>query len=478
MTRKALITAAAAVICFTAAAKTINYTWPEGSFTDASVERTATSLVLRMNIHPDAFDISSSRQVLLQPAVVSAAGDSLWFNPVIVAGRTRYGQNIRTRALPEDVIQLRAGSEETYPYQAIVPYEDWMDLCDLVLTGTVTGCAGACSGRMEPDQPLLSCDFRVKELNFAYLYVSPTKEIIKTRNAVGEAYINFPVNVMRIIPDYRNNAIELAKIVGTIDGIKDDPDATITSISFKGYASPEGAYLANERLAKGRTEALIEYVRSLYNFPSDVMHASWEAEDWQGLENRLRLLDFENKDAILALVADNSIAPDLRDQRLKKEFPTQYAYILANVYPALRHSDYNVAYTVRNYTDVNEIALVMATEPQKLSLDELFLYAKSLDTESPEFREVMEVAVRMYPDEPEANLNAAATAVAHGDYDQALAYLAKAGNSPTAVYTRGLLEARRGNYEAAAPLLQQAAAAGISEAADLLGQMRDFGWIQ
>lgn len=477
--KKILSTAVAAAIVLSAGAATKNASlpWPEQSFTNASVERTPTSLVLTMDVNPGAFSIKSNRQVWLRPAVV-AGTDTLWFNPVVVAGRIRYTQNERTHALPDNAIQLHAGSAETYAYQAIVPFQPWMDYCDLVLTGTVTGCCGDGLGRMKPDQPLVSCDFRDKTLHPAYIYVSPTKEIIKTRNAHGEAYINYPVNVMRIIPDYRDNSTELAKIVGTIDHIKQDPDATITSVSFKGYASPEGPWIANERLAKGRTEALIEYVRSLYDFPANTMHASWVAEDWQGLANRVRLLDLDNKDAILAVVTDTLIAPDARDQRLKKEFPQQYAYLLSTVYPLLRHSDYNVAYTVRNYTDITEIAAVMAAEPQKLSLDELYLYAKSLDTDSPEFREVMEVAVRMYPDEPEANLNAASTAVAHGDYDQAAAYLAKAGTSPAAVYTRGILEARQGNYDAAKPLLEQAATAGVTEADALLAVMRGFDLIK
>ena len=56
---------------------------------------------------------------------------------------------------------------------------------------------------------------------------------------------------------------------------------TITSLSIKGYASPEGPYANNERLAKGRTEALVDYVRNLYSFPAGLATTSWEAEDWQ-----------------------------------------------------------------------------------------------------------------------------------------------------------------------------------------------------
>ena len=260
--------------------------------------------------------------------------------------------------------------------------------------------------------------------------------------------------------------------------MRDDRDVTITSLSFKGYASPEGPYALNERLARSRTEALIAYVKGIYSFPAGLMHSAWVAEDWEGLARQLSSMEIADRDALLNIVNDPDLTPDQKDQRLKADYPAQYAILLEQVYPALRRCDYVITYNVRNYTDLTEIAAIMATAPQKLSLSEIFLYAQSLDTSSPEFREVMEVAVRMFPDDPEANLNAATTAVDHGEYDLARTYLKKAPDTPQAAYTAGLLEARTGNYQAAAPLLQRAADAGITEAAQLLEQMRSWDWIK
>ncbi len=469
-----LVAAAAITLSLSAAEK--NFSWPDGSFTDATVERTPSSLVLTMDIHPSAFDLKSGHQAWLRPAVV-AQGDTLWLNPVIVAGRTRYYQALRTGAIPADAVLLRAGSPESYAYQAIMPYESWMDLCDLVLTGTVSGCCGDGIGPMSPDQPLYSCDFRVKELTPQYIYVSPTQEVVKTRAARGEAYIDFPVGKTLIVPDFRSNGSELQKIRATIDKVKSDADYTITSLDFCGFASPEGSYALNERLAKGRTEALIDYVRRLYTFPSSLLHASWVAEDWTGLAARLADMDITSRDAMLAVVRDSSLTPDQRDLALKREFPSQYSILLADVYPALRRTDYVVTYNVRNYFDLKEIAVILGTSPQKLSLAEIYAYAQSLDNSSPEFREVMEVAVRMYPSDPVANLNAATTAVKFGDYDRARAYIAKAPDTPQALYTRGLLEARQGNYSEAASLLSRASQAGIPEADAVIEQMRSWGWI-
>ena len=111
----------------------------------------------------------------------------------------------------------------------------------------------------------------------------------------------------------------------------------------------------------------------------------------------------------------------------------------------------------------------MASAPQKLSLEELFRLAQSLDKDSPEFQEVMEVAVRMYP---LANLNAGLTAIGHDELDMARAYLAKAGKSPEADYARGILEAKAGNYTRAVELLQ--AAKGVAEAQAAIDRLREL----
>lgn len=453
--------------------------WPEGIADNVSVERTSKSILVRMDINTDILALKPNREVWIRPAIASD-GDTLYLKPLVVAGRTRYFQHFRSRDIADGTPLLRSGEQSHYSYSAEVPYADWMELSEVVLTGKIDGCCGDFIGAIPPLN-LSSLDYREKTIDPKLIYLTPyvvDEDVVKIRSKSGEAYIDFPVSKMEIMPDYRRNPTELAEIRRTIDEVQNDPDITITSISFKGYASPEGSYELNERLAKGRTEALIEYVRSLYSFPSDLMHASWEAEDWSGLDRRVRNLDIANREQLLSIITDTVLAPDQRELRLKKSYPEQYRYLLAEIYPSLRHSDYNIEYQIRNFTEISEIAEIMSTDPRKLSLEELFFYAQSLDKTSPEFREVMEVAVRMYPDNPVANLNSATMAVERGDFNRAKEYLAKAGDTPTAVYLAGVIEAKQGNYAAAAPLLELAAKCGISEATDLLSTMRKWGWIE
>lgn len=109
--------------------------------------------------------------------------------------------------------------------------------------------------------------------------------------AEGKAFVDFVVNRTDLNPSYRGNTREIAKIIESIDRVKNDPDATITLVSIKGYASPEGSYANNVRLAMGRTATLKEYVRKHYSFDPEIMRTDFEPEDWEGLREWVMTCD-------------------------------------------------------------------------------------------------------------------------------------------------------------------------------------------
>ena len=84
--------------------------------------------------------------------------------------------------------------------------------------------------------------------------------------------------------------------------------------------------------------------------------------------------------------------------------------LLRDIYPALRHSDYAVRYTIRSFT-VEEARELIYSDPRQLSLNEMFRVAQTMEPGSDAYREVFEIAVRMYPEDPVSNLNAALTAI-------------------------------------------------------------------
>lgn len=111
----------------------------------------------------------------------------------------------------------------------------------------------------------------------------------------------------------------------------------------------------------------------------------------------------------------------------------------ATCYPALRHSDYHIKYKIRPF-NVEEAKKLITTRPQLLSQNEMFMVAQTYEPGSKEFNEVMEIAVRMFPNDPTANLNAACMRLNAGDAESAKPYLDKAGNSPEAEAARKIYE--------------------------------------
>lgn len=434
---------------------------------------------MRVDMELNLADIpcKSNQTVVLTPYLVNGA-DTLLLEPVGIYGRRNYIQYERgnfTRNVPQVAQAFKASKAPAgYNYAQEVSYRPWFDGATLDVRIERFGCAGCSLG----DPEILDgiSVWRAPKFNPALWteYIRPEAEAEKIRHIEGRANVEFPLNKTILLDDFRGNYAELAKVRATIDTVRDDKNVTIKSMAIKGFASPEGSYSNNTRLAKGRTEALCAYVEQRYSLPKGFIAATFEPEDWQGLKEWVEASNIAEKEGILSVINDLGLEPDARDNRLKQRFPEQYAMLLNTVYPALRHSNYRIEYIVRSFSDPKEILEIMKTRPGNLSLDELFIASQSLEPGSPEFNEVFEIAVRMYPENEIANLNAATTAISRGDTEMAAQYLKKAGNSPTAVYARGLNAMLAKDYDSAETYLKEAAAQGVTRANELLNQLNQL----
>ena len=113
-------------------------------------------------------------------------------------------------------------------------------------------------------------------------------------------------------------------------------------------------------------------------------------------------------------------------------------------------------------------------KPQNLSLDEYYAYAQTLEVDSEEFVDVFDIAVRMYPEDKIANLNAANTAMVRKEMKKAARYLEKAGDSPEADYARGLYEYLKGNQDKALSLFANAYLQGMEEASVPMQKIKEL----
>lgn len=416
-----------------------------------NVTRTDSLVILDITFDLSALELKSNHSILCTPVI--HRGDSLMKLPAFaINGRDR---QIIYQRLPEaerekqPAYRRMNGEAQTVDYHARIVRRPWMDRSDVSLVADSCGCGW--ERLAEGRSPLFPV--RIAEpviLSPAVAYAAPRVEAVKSRALQGKAYLDFPVNRTEIHPDYRNNPRELAAIRATIDSVRHNPYASITEVSIKGYASPEGSYANNTRLAKGRAEALAAYIRSLYDFGSARMTVDSEPEDWEGLERAVAESSLADKEALLAVIRDASITdPDRREKRLKTVAGGEpYHYLLLEVYPALRHSDYSVAYIIRSFT-VEEAKELIYKDPSQLSLDEMYRVAQTYEPGSPEYNEVFEIAVRVYPDDPASNLNAALNAIRAGRVDAARRYMAHAEKGPHLDLAQAVLDLIEGRYDEA-----------------------------
>lgn len=469
MNYKYIIISAVAILSgfFTVYAQNID----DVEVTDLTMEVREGYINVDMSIDLTDLNVKGTQVVVLTPCILNGS-DTLMLKSIGVYGRNRrvfYQRNAEMKPTDkkDDTFKPSDIRNDVISYSTSANFAPWMDGCSLSVIRTDFGCCGKSA--------LISSTDLVERFPLApfipeLIYIRPEHEVQKTREISGTAYVDFPVSRTAIQPTYRNNYVELAKITGTIDSVRNDTDIIIKSVSIKGFASPESPYSNNEYLAKGRTAALKDYIQSLYHFPQGVIVTSYEPEDWAGLEKYVQASSLPHKDEILETIRSDR-DPDTKEWIIKSRWKEDYRYLLDHCYPALRHSDYVIEYTIRSYSDPQEIEQIFRKSPQKLSLEEFYLLAQTFEPGSEDFNELFETAVRMYPDDAVANLNAANAAILKKDYKRALRYLEKAATLPEATYARGALEIFMEDNDAARPYLEQARKYGIQQAETALREI-------
>lgn len=441
---------------------------PGISIGNFNMNRSGKYFTVEMNVDLTALDVDANRAVLLTPRLVNGA-DSLDLPSIGIYGRRRYYYYVRN-----GISTISGGAEKSFQaskkpeqleYNNLILYEEWMNGATLTIHRSDWGCCQTILAQYEGELG------RHHEAFFPELvFVQPKAEVMKSRSLSGSAYIDFPVNQTVIYPDYRRNTVELGKIQATIDSVRNDKDVTITSVWLKGYASPESPYKHNTELAIGRTAALKKHIGQLYHFADDIIQTDYEPEDWGGLRRYVEQSNIDHRAEILALI-DSDMEPDAKEAKIKRTYPEEYRFMLQNFYPALRHTDYRIDYNIRTFSEADEIKHIMAEQPQKLSLNEFYLVAGKYEPGTDEFTDVFQTAVRMFPNDETANLNAANAAIRRDEFGAARRYLDKAGDSAEAVYARGALAVREGDYDTARRYLDKAKEMGLEQADRTLDEL-------
>lgn len=424
---------------------------------DIDVKEEARLVDIKIELNLKDFKIGRNQEAIFTPVVISDSGqDSIQLEPVTICGRNRWYYYMRAGALDNPSADIyRSGAKGIVTINRILDLQPWMNHCTVEMRQQAANCCSSPNlipGNSKFGNVLIAeLNLAKPELDWDYVFAPPQSDAPVEKNVEGRAFVTFVVNKTNLKPDYMANPREIQKILNSIDIVKQDSDAIITNIHIKGYASPEGPWDNNVRLAKGRTATLAKYVNDLYKFPDGIMTTSYDPEDWVGLRSYITdsmNFNIKHRQEILEVI-DGPLGADAKDQSLRTRFPEDYQVILKLIYPWLRHSDYRVTYTIKIYTDINELKRLYNTDPTKLRGVDFYTLAQEYPEGSPQYLDIMKKAVEVYPDDPMLNLNVANLYLMKGDFEKAQSCLLKAGLNPQANFARGVLAAKRKDYKEA-----------------------------
>jgi outer membrane protein OmpA-like peptidoglycan-associated protein len=430
----------------------------------AGITRSGNAAGVDMTICLDSLHLKSGRRLILRP-IICGRRDTVQLTPIVINGRkadVMYRRNGEEQIDGAMVIKAKQDPRDV-AYSARVPYEDWMDKARVYVVEDQCGCGITRDSDLGDPLGQITAPVNSDLSQLQFSYQTPEAEAVKERSKSGNAYINFPVNQTVIYESYHENKRELGKILESINSVKEDNHISIEQITIHGYASPEGSYSNNTRLASGRAAAVAKYVSDIEKIPEEKFTVRFTPEDWGGLIDSIKARNMLQTDQMLKLINEEGDA-DKREAQLRAQFPEEYATLLREVYPRLRHSNYTVQFAVRAFS-LEEAREYMQTNPDYLSLDEYFKVANSYAAGSAERTQALQQAAAQFPNSETAQLNAALASLESNDLNAAASYAQKAGDTSKAYNVRGVIAVRQGDLTTASQQFAHAAEQGDSEAA-------------
>ncbi len=403
------------------------------------------SITLRSAVFPLIFINSHNQQIYFER--------SLKYNhPEALALRKKRGVNL-------DIDYLRT-----------IKHEPWMD--NAVLKLRKQSCA--CENLKDRGEELMVASFAQTSAPVISLFpvylIPPADNSVKVREEHGSAYLCFEVNKWDIKPDYMSNPVELQKIHNSVNLVKNDSNVTIRKMTIEGFASPEGSNAHNLMLSEKRTEALKKYLLNTNIAKGINIEASGKGENWKGFMKYLNSGANIPQHSKLLSIATSDLAPDEKEQKMRKEAPEGFTYAVHNGFPSLRSTNYTVIYTVRPFT-LEESEQVFETRPINLNLNEIYRLADKYANNEEKYSSIIRKASMLYPNDSYINLTMAYLAIKRGVADEAAEYLDKVDACPEKTMNEGLVAYLRGDFEKAIQLVQQASADGVEQAAE---QLKEF----
>ncbi len=463
--RKAILLSAAAVMAAGVTAK-------EVSTSNVDVRFAGDYLTVNADLVLDSMKLKSNHQVFITPVISS---DSLRadFPSLLVSGRNMHLSYLRGVLKKFPAIQKhniaaeverKNGKSQKYEYTARIPVQSWMKSkgAHLAFVYDTCGCGTPFGSHIGPDIPI----FKNPVPNMTAKML-PAPEVAEPPVEIheGRARVQFEVDKTQLhVEPYKckngqriDNRDQIQMIDDSVKYALTDPNVEIAEIRICGYASPESPYRHNDELASGRSKALAEYLADRYQLPRGSVKYSAVPENWVEFREEVLTsneISEEERKLLLDLIDAPATTPEeydhkewmlKNDKRYSKLFKTK---ILPEWFPRYRATTFAI-HTRLKPLDDQKLAEVIKSTPEKMTLDQMFRVANLYPVGSPEFNDVIATALKYYPDNEIAIINAATAAIHDENYEEAKELLKRVKDTPEVYNLLGIIATAEERFDAA-----------------------------
>ena len=283
-----------------------------------------------------------------------------------------------------------------------------------------------------------------------------------------DATVKFLVNqaVLRQSELKNNSVQEFVKLLQKINADRGEKLA-IKNVEVAAYASPEGGFEFNDRLAGKRQDASEQYVQqTLKQTRVDAaVDARYTAQDWEGFQQLVQASNIQDKDVILRVLSMYK-DPEQREQQIRN-MSAAFRELADGILPELRRARMTINYDLVGRSD-EQIKQQYATDATKLSVEEM-LYAATLTDNLAEKEAIYKKTAQYWDKDYRALNNLAVLAFNAGDETKADQYLQQAlrvnKKAPEAFANLGLMALKNGKLTEAEDFIANAIGAnGFGEA--------------
>ena len=267
-----------------------------------------------------------------------------------------------------------------------------------------------------------------------------------------------------------NNSVqEFVKMLQKINA--DREGLNLDNVEVSAYASPDGGFSINDRLAAERQKNSEQYVnQELKRIKMQAnVDAKYTAQDWEGFQELVKASDIQDKDVILRVLSMYK-DPEEREQQIKN-ISSAFRELADGILPQLRRARLTINYETVGRSD-DQILAQINDDATKLSIEEL-LYGAALKDNLNEKEDIYKLAAEVYPNDARAYNNLATIQYARGNFDAAKQYIQKAqslsANLPEAQANLGMLALKAGDLATAERYI--AAATGANGLNEVLGNL-------